>query len=67
MPQPPNHEPEPAPLDYLAVNVADWTSRADDQRDAGRRNWAKDPPTWGIFGVPETQARMLPSLTQAPM
>ena len=48
-------------FDYLANNVADWTSRADDQLTAGRRNWAKETPTWGIFGIPEAQAQMLPS------
>jgi SAM-dependent methyltransferase len=47
-------------LDYLAANVADWSQRADDQREAGRRNWGKPEPTWGIFGVPESVVRMLP-------
>jgi SAM-dependent methyltransferase len=59
---PPSHrDPERARLDYLPANVADWTSRVDDQWEAGRRNWAKTEPTWGIFGVPETQVEMLPA------
>jgi len=48
-------------LDYLAANVADWTGRADDQLEAGRRNWARQEPAWGIFGVPESQVGMLPA------
>ena len=58
---PAHPESESASLDYLAANVADWTSRVDDQREAGRRNWAKQEPTWGIFGVPEAHVEMLPA------
>jgi SAM-dependent methyltransferase len=48
-------------LDYLATNVADWTRQAADQREGGRRNWSKAAaPTWGIFGVPETELGILP-------
>jgi SAM-dependent methyltransferase len=52
---------EPTPLEYLARNVADWTSRADDQREAGRRNWRKAEPTWGIFAIPESAVGLLPA------
>jgi len=59
MPTPPSSGP--ASLDYVAVNVADWTRQADDQRAAGRRGWAKEPPTWGIFAVPESELGILPA------
>ncbi len=47
-------------LDYLAVNVADWTRQAAGEREAGRRSWTKEVPTWGIFRVPDSELRILP-------
>jgi SAM-dependent methyltransferase len=29
--------------------------------DSGRRNWASDEPSWGIWGVPESEVGMLPA------
>lgn len=52
---------EPPALDYLARNIADWTRKADDQVQAGRRNWEKVEPTWGIFAIPESTVGLLPS------
>ncbi len=40
--------------------MADWTTQADDQRAFGRRAWAKEEPTWGIFAVPESKVGILP-------
>ncbi len=57
----PQDQPAPTPLDYLATNVADWTSQAEDQRSAGRRNWSKAEPTWGIFGIPDAEVGLLPA------
>ncbi len=51
---------EPRPLDYLAANVADWATQAEQQRATGRRNWAVEP-RWGIFGIPEAELRLLPA------
>ena len=28
--------------------------------DPGRRNWATDEPSWGIFGAPESEVGFLP-------
>jgi SAM-dependent methyltransferase len=57
---PPDPVARHASLDYLATNVADWTRQASDQREAGRRAWSRRDPTWGIFGVPESEVGMLP-------
>jgi SAM-dependent methyltransferase len=51
------HDSEP---DYLARNRAAWDSYAPDYVAAGRREWGLEIPTWGIFGVPETELHMLP-------
>jgi SAM-dependent methyltransferase len=51
----------PDPLDYLANNVAEWTRQAADQRVAGRRNWSRQEPAWGIFAVPESELGLLPA------
>jgi SAM-dependent methyltransferase len=48
-------------LDYLEANVADWTRQADDQRLAGRRAWAREEPTWGIFAIPDAEVGLLPT------
>jgi SAM-dependent methyltransferase len=46
--------------DYLARNRTAWTAYADEYVDAGRRNWSAEEPTWGIFGVPESELHVLP-------
>ncbi len=51
---------EDGPLDYLAANVADWTTQAEDQRTAGRRSWGSEP-RWGIFGIPDSELGILPA------
>jgi SAM-dependent methyltransferase len=54
-------EMEAQPLDYLGANVAAWEGRGDDQRSLARRNWMMDEPRWGVFGIPESVARLLPA------
>jgi SAM-dependent methyltransferase len=46
--------------EHVARNRAEWDRWAGEYRDAGRRNWAADEPTWGIWHVPESRLRMLP-------
>jgi SAM-dependent methyltransferase len=48
-------------LGYLTTNVAAWTARRDGELALARRNWAAAEPSWGIFGVPESDARLLPA------
>jgi SAM-dependent methyltransferase len=47
--------------DYLLRNRAHWDAWAHDYEADGRRNWAADEPSWGIFSVPEADVGMLPT------
>lgn len=53
---------DPVPLpDAAARNRAYWDEvNAPLYAEPGRRSWACDEITWGIFGVPEAQLRALP-------
>jgi SAM-dependent methyltransferase len=56
--------PESVPTttgDHVAQNRAAWDRMAADYVESGRRNWASDEITWGIFDVPEARIGMLPS------
>ena len=46
--------------DYLAKNRETWDRYAADYVAPGRREWGLELPTWGIFGVPESELHMLP-------
>ncbi|CAN5122792.1 class I SAM-dependent methyltransferase [soil metagenome] len=46
--------------DYIERNRSYWDEQADEYAGAGRRNWADNEITWGIWGVPEADARLLP-------
>jgi SAM-dependent methyltransferase len=46
--------------DYVQRNVAMWQTRHDDQVRLARSRWADEEPSWGIFAIPESQARLLP-------
>jgi SAM-dependent methyltransferase len=53
-------EPESLP-DYVLRNRAYWDEiNAPRYADPGRRAWARDEFSWGIFGVPESALRALP-------
>jgi SAM-dependent methyltransferase len=43
------------------ANVAWWEGRQDDQLVLARRAWSATEPTWGIFGIPESVAGLLPA------
>lgn len=47
--------------EHVRRNRIAWDTWAADYADAGAVLWAQDAPTWGIWGVPESQLRMLPS------
>jgi SAM-dependent methyltransferase len=49
------------PIDHLAANVAWWQGRRAEQVALARRQWATAEPSWGVFGVPESVARILPA------
>ncbi len=46
--------------DHVAANRLAWDGFAMDYVSAGRRNWAAEVPTWGIFDTPEADVGMLP-------
>jgi SAM-dependent methyltransferase len=52
-------QPMAEPLGYVRVNAAAWDARREDQEALAQRAWAAEP-SWGIFGVPESVARLLP-------
>jgi SAM-dependent methyltransferase len=46
----------PDPDDYIAANVADWTQANADHTDgAAERQWSRPEPSWGVFGIPESE------------
>ena len=47
--------------DHVLRNRAEWDQRAADYAGPGLRNWAAAEPSWGIWSVPEEQARVLPA------
>jgi SAM-dependent methyltransferase len=48
--------------EHVAANRAAWDARAPEFVAAGEREWRRPPgqETWGIFGMPESELRMLP-------
>jgi SAM-dependent methyltransferase len=54
--------PEPLP-EHVARNRAYWDeSQAPVYAVSGRRQWATDQVSWGIFGVPEDELQALPDV-----
>jgi SAM-dependent methyltransferase len=51
------------PPDYVGLNRALWDAKAADYVDAGRRSWAKTEPSWGIWGVPDSDLKVLPDVS----
>jgi SAM-dependent methyltransferase len=47
--------------EHVRRNRQQWDRRAEDYATAGREQWAAAQPSWGIWGVPESQLRMLPT------
>lgn len=53
---------EPELPEHVARNRAYWDQvNAPRYADAGRRAWAREEITWGVFGVPETELHVLPA------
>jgi len=48
--------------DHVARNRASWNRSAAKYAEPGRRNWAAEQPSWGIWGIPESEARILPDV-----
>jgi SAM-dependent methyltransferase len=59
----PSRPPDPPDLpEHVALNRTHWDQIAAEYVASGERAWARAPgdETWGIFGVPEANVRMLP-------
>jgi SAM-dependent methyltransferase len=46
--------------DHVARNRTAWNQWAVDFVGPGEHNWATDEPNWGIWGIPESEAHVLP-------
>ena len=46
--------------EHVAANREAWDRYAVEYIEPGRRAWASDEPTWGIWGVPESELHLLP-------
>lgn len=42
-------------------NRAQWDQWATEYAETGRRNWARNEPSWGIWAVPESELHVLPA------
>jgi SAM-dependent methyltransferase len=49
------------PADHVLSNRAAWDQLAADYAEEGQHGWAAAEPSWGIWSVPEAQARILPA------
>ena len=47
--------------DYVIRNRRQWDRWARDYEEPGRRRWSEKEPSWGQWGVPESQLKLLPS------
>lgn len=52
---------EPLP-EHVAANREAWDRYAAEYAEAGHRAWARQDPTWGLWGIPESEIRLLPDL-----
>jgi SAM-dependent methyltransferase len=46
--------------EHVRRNRLAWDRLAAEYAEAGRRGWAEDALTWGIWGIPEDDLRLLP-------
>ena len=44
--------------EHAERNREQWNAWADEYAAPAERHWAQDAPTWGIWGLPESQVRM---------
>ena len=52
--------------DHVLRNRAVWDRWAADYAGPGLRSWSAAEPTWGIWGIPEAQAGVLPADLDGP-
>jgi SAM-dependent methyltransferase len=47
--------------EHVRRNRGYWDALAAQYAGPGERSWAADEPSWGIWGIPESEAQLLPS------
>ena len=47
--------------EHVAVNRGYWDGVADEWVASGERSWGRNDPTWGIWGVPDSEVTLLPA------
>ena len=50
---------DPKLPEYVLRNRSKWDAWAPEWVASGERNWARAQPTWGMWGIPETDLRLL--------
>jgi SAM-dependent methyltransferase len=50
------------PRDHVRANRAKWDVDAAAYKEPGRHHWAQLEPTWGIWGVAESELQLLPEV-----
>jgi SAM-dependent methyltransferase len=48
--------------EHVRLNRAHWDQLSVEYAGRGRRNWARDDPTWGIWAIPERDLRVVPDV-----
>ena len=49
--------------EHVRRNRAYLDGMADEWVESGRRNWAQDEPHWGVWQIPESDAGLLPDVS----
>ena len=49
--------------EHAKRNRAYWDQYAPEWVEPGRRNWAQEEPTWGIWQIPESELQILPDVS----
>jgi SAM-dependent methyltransferase len=49
--------------EHVRRNRAYWDAMADQWVDRGRRDWEAPDPVWGIWHIPESEAKLLPDVS----
>jgi SAM-dependent methyltransferase len=47
-------------VSHVTVNRAHWDARAEHYARQAREQWAQPEPTWGVYGIAQSEAPMLP-------
>jgi SAM-dependent methyltransferase len=50
--------------DHVRTNRSAWDEWSTEYEEPGRRAWASDEPTWGIWSIPEYEVHLFPEETE---